>query len=133
MLSRIGSGAAACLALLTGCSALRAPDPLPGQHLTREQFNNGDLAGATDVWPFTVDSGTLSCVEFVRESDGRMQPAVVFTTESGTQYAINQTAANQGIYSDFADIWAFHPNTKRHKNATVLIQEGLQLCPNYTE
>ena len=33
-----------------------APERLPGKHVTREDFNTGTF---TDIWPLTVDEGTL--------------------------------------------------------------------------
>ena len=119
------------LTTLTACwPATRANPPrLPGEHLTREAFNSGP-SGATDIWPLTVDSGTLSCVESGTGSSKEF--AVVFTTESGRQYALNGTASNTGLYHSPTQIWADNPLSGEPKNATSLISAGLLLCPGYT-
>lgn len=48
-----------------------------------------------DRWPFSVDSGTLSCVSY---------KAVVFET-NGIKYAVNGMAGNKKIYSKIEAIW----------------------------
>lgn len=115
---------------LTSCwpGSADDPPPLPGVHLTREAFNSGP-SGGTDAWPLTVDSGTLSCLE--TGSDARTELAVVFTTESGRQYALNGTASNTGRYHSLTEIWADNRLTGEPKDATTLIGTGLRLCPGY--
>jgi hypothetical protein len=123
-------GCVVTLTALTACwpSTGANPPRLPGEHLTREAFNSGP-SGATDIWPLTVDSGTLSCVESGTGSN--TESAVVFTTESGRQYALNGTASNSGRYHSLTEIRADNLVSGEPKNATSLIAAGLLLCQGY--
>ncbi|MDF3045171.1 MAG: hypothetical protein K0R30_1399 [Ornithinibacter sp.] len=84
-----------------------------------------------NTWPLSVDSGTLSCVELGGQGKER-EFAVVFTTEDGTQFALNGTAEHTGRYQPGNQIYApgvFSPNPD--PDATSLIGYGLSLCPHY--
>jgi hypothetical protein len=101
---------------------------LPGQHLTHAKFDA--IEQATNVWPLTVDSGTLSCVEVSQR--GQRAFAVVFTTDDGNQYALNGTAENTRRFHPGVEIYlpsVFSPRPS--PDATWLIGHGLQLCPHY--
>jgi hypothetical protein len=63
---------------------------------------------------------------------GRRAFAVVFTTEEGTQYALNGTAENTGRYRPGVEIYVpgvYNPEPS--PNASLLIGYGLYLCPHY--
>jgi hypothetical protein len=122
----------AALATLSACSlsSTSTPAALPGRHLTRTEFNSGSFGGATFIWPVVADSGTLSCVE-VRQNDQR-DFAVVFTTDDGTQYALNGSAEHTGRYHPGVEIYVPDALTSNpHPNPTVMIGYGLRLCPHY--
>jgi hypothetical protein len=115
--------------MLLACSssqtaANRQPEPLPGEHITRAAI----VAEHGNVWPFTVDEGTLSCVTDEGEPDDIF--SVVFTTEGGTQYEVNGNATNTGRYTNPQPIWA-RDQFGRWKDSTVIIALGLKLCPGY--
>jgi hypothetical protein len=70
------------------------------------------------VWPLTVESGTLYC------SGG----AVTFEAD-GTRYAVNGTAVSQGEYPRIDPIWAPAPGgLGLKKSIGDLIEVGLALC-----
>jgi hypothetical protein len=103
--------------MLTACSqsgSSSTPAPLSGAHISRAHFEA--IEHATNVWPLTANSGTLSCIE-VRQR-GQRAFAVVFTTEDGSQYALK--IYSPGVYKEI-------PTT----SATWLIGYGLDLCPHY--
>lgn len=76
-----------------------------------------------DAWPFTVDSGTIRCID----------DSVVFVT-GGTVYAINgiaRTRAADENWTDIfeSDIWAANPDIPDAKlNIGPIIDDGLALC-----
>lgn len=74
-------------------------------------------------WPFTVDSGTVACVE-----DGL---AIIFTT-GGTTYAINGTAqtwADQFGWHDIDDIWRYRPDDPAVRvSINPVFEVGEALC-----
>jgi Protein of unknown function (DUF2511) len=78
-------------------------------------------------WPLTVESGTLRCDP---------PSAVTFTTENGTTYWINGTAASMADGNGWLDvepIWADDPDPTYEGldlkiNIGPLIDDGLTLC-----
>jgi hypothetical protein len=129
-LSWVAAGALVALTACYGSSSDSIPASLPGRHLTRAHFNSGAIGGGTNIWPLSADSGTLSCVEV--EQHGKKDFAVVFTTEDGTQYALNGIAENTGRYHPGHEIYlpgVYNPQPS--PNATSLIGYGLRLCPHY--
>jgi hypothetical protein len=103
---------------------------LPGRHLTRAQFNSGAFGGGTNIWPLSADSGILSCVEL--KGDRQRDFAVVFTTEDGTQYALNGTAEHTGRYQPGMEIYLPGVyDTSPIPDASILIGYGLRLCPHH--
>ena len=125
---RLSWFAGGVLAILTGCTGFSsggAPAPLAGRQLTRGEFIAA--GGGGNIWPLSVESGTLSCVEL--EGQGERQDfAVVFTTDNGAQYALNGTAENTGRYQPGRQIYApgvYSPSPK--PDATSLIGYGLKL------
>lgn len=76
-----------------------------------------------DAWPFTVDSGTIRCID----------DSVVFVT-SGTIYAVNgfaRTRMEAEGWTDIteSDIWAANPEIPGTKiNIGPIIDDGLALC-----
>ena len=118
--------------MLTGCSGFVSDGgvaPLAGRHLTRDEFIAA--GGGGNIWPLSVESGTLSCVELDGQGE-RQDFAVVFTTDDGTQYALNGTAENTGRYQLGRQIYVpgvYSPSPR--PDATSLIGYGLRLCPHY--
>jgi hypothetical protein len=65
-------------------------------------------------------------------SQGERDFAVVFTTEDGTQYALNGSAEHTGRYQPGVKIYLPGVyNSSPTPNATFLIGYGLRLCPHY--
>lgn len=100
------------LALLSACggAAGEADDGASAEvEITRAEF------GIT--WPFTVESGILSC-----EEGG----AVVFTAE-GVSYGLNATATGLG-YEPIGPIWADAPGPTGKVPITPVMSRGIRLC-----
>lgn len=71
-----------------------------------------------EAWPFTVDSGKLSC-----------EASAVTFAASGKRYALNGTAKSSGQYADVDAIWAAHPVVPgAKKDIGPMIERGLKLC-----
>lgn len=94
-----------------------------------------------EKWPFTVDSGVLSCVQY---GDDNVSQGVVFEA-NGVLYGVNGMAKSFGKnlgYKDIVDIWADDLVFKKEmmalgvseSKATVkigigdVLQAGLKLC-----
>lgn len=72
-------------------------------------------------WPFTVESGTLKCV------DG----SVIFTA-NGKTYGVNGASKSHG-YADIEEIWAVDSslsdgNSKIRMDIGIVLADGVNLC-----
>lgn len=78
--------------------------------------------------PDRGSAGSWICLEL--ETEGETTYAVVFTSDDGTQFALNGTACNTAKYRDLRDIWARKDG--EYRNATNLIGAGLRLARHTT-
>ena len=98
-----------------GSSAPAAPTPEavePG-FITREEYG--------DDWPFTVDSGTLSCWD--DPLSDRIE--VTFDTGDGIEYALNGSAKDAGPPELDETVLTDYPDAIK---TLPLIDRGLDLC-----
>jgi hypothetical protein len=100
------------LALVSACGGVvdDADDGASNEvEITRAEFGT--------TWPFTVESGILSC-----EEGG----AVVFTAE-GVSYGLNASATALG-YESINPIWADAPGPTGKVSITPVMSRGIRLC-----
>lgn len=119
---------AAAALLVAGCSSSEPGDDsplraIPGEHITRSEWNARQSA---DVWPLTVDEGTVTCVPV--RFEGEVRPAMVLTTSDGTQYALNGVAWKTGRYKHLDGIVAAD-EVRPSGNIAALTQFGFAQCP----
>jgi hypothetical protein len=97
-------------ALLVGCDA-------KGKPVTQAEFGT--------TWPLTVSEGRLACT---RWTGGLM--AVTFIAPDGKESALNGIARQSGYFEKIEQIQTPVPNNPpAKKDIGVLIDKGLQLCP----
>jgi hypothetical protein len=100
-----------------------APVEQPTQRPAATPSGNISVADFGDDWPFTVQSGTLSCQE------SRGQPVATFTdNENGIMWALNGVAISAGFPELDDTIWLDNPSTAGKVPISDLIRRALALC-----
>jgi hypothetical protein len=93
-----------------------SPASVPASEGTNRTITRAELG---DKWPFTVDKGSVMCLE------GRY---VVFIAD-GKTYALNGTAVSSGRFQDIAPIRRPDPLDSRYPVSTQpILDVGLPLC-----
>jgi len=88
------------------------------QFISEQEFGN--------KWPFTIPSGTLSCLS---NNINGYEKQFVAISYNGKTWAVNGSARGRDSYRPLEEIWKDNPDTPGAKfSMGEVIQKGLKLC-----